>query len=491
MTTRDVPPDRPLHSPPSSDPSSNKPADGATASWGDLLTGANGARAVTLAGGVGLHAVNVYIVTTIMPSVVADIGGLDLYAWNTTIFVVASIIGSVYAAKLLQHTGPRLAYMIAAAIFTVGALGCAMAPSMPIMLIARFVQGLGGGFLFSLAYAMIRVVFPQSLWPRAIALISGMWGVATLVGPAVGGTFAELGIWRAAFWSLAPIAAVFTVLAVIVLPRRSPGHDEQSAVALLQLSLLVIVSLAISAGSASPELIWNIAGIAVAAVLLAVLVIIERRATKRLLPEGSFRSSTMLAAFYGMMSLLSVTVVSTEVFVPLFLQVLHGQSPLAAGYLAVLMGIGWTLGSLGSSGATGVRSRRALMAGPILQLVGMAILLVLMPRGSEGFSAELVLMCAALLAIGLGVGIAWPHVLTGILKEAKPGEQDLAGASITTVQLFVAALGAALAGMLANIGGLVEPGGIEGTTGAARWLFSVFVFGPLLCLFSARRAARG
>ena len=133
MTTRDVSPDGP------------------TASWGDLLTGANGARAGTLAGGVGLHAINVYVGTTIMPSVVGDIGGLDFYAWNTTIFVIASIIGSVYAAKLLQHTGPRLAYVIAAAIFTVGALGCAMAPSMPIMLIARFVQGLGGGFLFSLA----------------------------------------------------------------------------------------------------------------------------------------------------------------------------------------------------------------------------------------------------------------------------------------------------------------------------------------------------
>lgn len=491
MTTRDDPPDRPLHPPASSDRPSRSTADEPTASWSDLLTGTNGVRALTLAGGVGLHAINVYIGTTIMPSVVGDIGGLDLYAWNTTIFVVASIIGSVYAAKLLQHTGPRLAYMIAAATFTLGALGCAVAPSMPILLIGRFVQGLGGGFLFSLAYAMIRVVFPQTLWPRAIALISGMWGVATLVGPAVGGTFAELGIWRAAFWSLAPITLLFALLATLVLPRRSPEHDEQSAVPLLQLSLLVTVSLAISAGSASPELIWNVAGIAVAAVLLIALIVVERQATKRLLPEGSFHASTMLAALYGMMSLLSVTVVSTEVFVPLFLQVLHGQSPLAAGYLAVLMGIGWTVGSLGSSGATGDRSRRAMLAGPVLQLVGMAVLLVLMPRGGTGFSISLGLMCVAMVMIGLGVGVAWPHVLAGILKAARPGEQDLAGASITTVQLFVAALGAALAGMLANIGGLVEPGGIEGTAGAARWLFGIFLLGPVMCLFSARRAARG
>ena len=75
--------------------------------WGALLSGGNGVRSIALAGGVALHAVNVYVATTILPSVVKDIGGLDLYAWNTTLFVVASIIGSALSARLLQGAGPR------------------------------------------------------------------------------------------------------------------------------------------------------------------------------------------------------------------------------------------------------------------------------------------------------------------------------------------------------------------------------------------------
>ncbi len=169
------------------------------AGWATLLSGSNGLRSLALAGGVILHAVNVYIATTILPSVVEDIGGIDYYAWNTTLFVAASILGSALSARLLISAGPRGAYIIAALVFAIGTLICAFAPSMPVMLTGRVVQGLGGGFLFALSYAMIRLVFSEALWPRAMALVSGMWGVATLTGPAVGGIFAELGVWRAAF----------------------------------------------------------------------------------------------------------------------------------------------------------------------------------------------------------------------------------------------------------------------------------------------------
>ncbi len=89
---------------------------------GALFSGANAMRALVLAGGVVLHAVNVYIVTTILPTVVQDIGGLDLYAWNTTLFVVASILGSALSPKLLALTGPKGSYAVAALIFAVGRL---------------------------------------------------------------------------------------------------------------------------------------------------------------------------------------------------------------------------------------------------------------------------------------------------------------------------------------------------------------------------------
>ena len=113
-----------------------------SASWADLLHGANALRSIALAGGVALHAINVYIVTTILPSVIQEIGGLEYYAWNTTLFVVTSIIGSALSAKLIETLGPRAAYLAAVAIFTAGAVACALAPTMPVLLAGRSIQGL-------------------------------------------------------------------------------------------------------------------------------------------------------------------------------------------------------------------------------------------------------------------------------------------------------------------------------------------------------------
>ncbi|MNL52344.1 putative multidrug-efflux transporter [compost metagenome] len=131
-----------------------------------------------------------------------------------------------------------------------------------------------------------------------------------------------------------------------------------------------------------------------------------------------------------------------------------------------------------------------VMAGPLLVLVGMVVLTVLAPNVSAGGWLELAPICLALAGIGMGVGLAWPHLLTRVIKAAIPSEQELAGASLTTVQLFSTAMGAALAGMVANAGGLIDPGGTAGTASAARWLFGVFTLAPLLCLVTVRRIAR-
>ncbi|MGE0239236.1 MAG: MFS transporter [Parvibaculaceae bacterium] len=180
-------------------------------SWGELLAGRNGVYALALAGGVTLHAVNMYVATTVMPSVVADIGGLDFYAWATTVFVIASILGAALTARLLHGAGPRGAYLVATLLFAAGTLIASLAITMPVMLAGRSLQGLGGGFLYALAYGLTRLVLPERLWGRMIGLIAAMWGVATLVGPAIGGIFAEYGAWRAGFLSLLPVSGLFAL----------------------------------------------------------------------------------------------------------------------------------------------------------------------------------------------------------------------------------------------------------------------------------------
>lgn len=510
-----------LRNPPAHPPGAQAPRDKipqargqAADGWAALLAGRNGVRSLALAGGVALHAVNVYIATTILPSVVESIGGLAYYAWNTALFVVASVLGSAWSVRLLARLGPRGAYVAASLVFALGALVCGAAPGMPVLLAGRFVQGLGGGLLLALCYAMIRLVFREALWPRAMGMVSGMWGVATLVGPAVGGMFAQAGAWRWAFWAVVPVSLLFALLARAVLPQRAAGGEAAAPLPRAQLVLLTLAVAAVSAGSVSAQPWVGIAGLLGGLALTAALFRAESRARgrvlenahanthadahanahslarPRLLPAGALQLDGRLGALYAVMALLSLTVMSSEIFVPLFLQVLHRQEPLAAGYLAALMAAGWTTGSILGAGLAGPWPARAVRAAPALVLGAIVLLAWLMPAPTQGGAAALAPLCAALFTAGLGVGLGWPHLLTRIMQAVPPRERDMASASLTTVQLFAAALGSAAAGMVANLAGLAEPGGLEGTANAARWLFGVFALPPQAALLVAGRAGR-
>ncbi|WP_404936871.1 MFS transporter [Pseudomonas sp. JDS08PS003] len=459
-----------------------------TSGWSALLLGKNGLRSAALAGGVALHAINVYLVTTLLPSVVKDIGGLDYYAWNTTLFVVASIIGSVLSTRALGVLGPKVAYALAGLVFMLGCGLCALAPDMGWLIFGRSVQGLGGGLLFALPYAMIRLVFDEPLWPRAMALISAMWGAATLIGPAVGGVFAEHGAWRAAFWVLLPCTLLFMLLAIALLPGKSREAVPRSPIPGLQLVLLTAVVLAISIGSITPSPGYNALGLGVGLGLLLVVVLVENRSRKRLLPRDSLKSGSPLLALYLSMALLVVGMTS-EVFVPLFLQVLHQQTPLLAGYIAALMAAGWTLGAIFSSGLSPRGASRAIASGPFLVVAGLLLACLFMPATATPV-LSLGAVCLAMLLVGTGIGLAWPHLLSRVLENATDDQKELAGASITTVQLVATALGAALAGMIVNLAGLSSTAGAAGAAQAAAWLFGLYAGVSALLFISMRQVRR-
>ncbi|MFM9926217.1 MFS transporter [Variovorax sp. H27-G14] len=463
-----------------------------TAAWGELFSGRNGWRALALTGGVALHAVNVHIVTTVLPSVVREIGGLDWYAWSTTLFVVGSILGATLSVRLLAVLGPRGACLAALAVFSAGSVGCAMASAMPWMLAGRTVQGLGGGLLAALSYGLIQLVFEQRLWPRAVALVSGMWGVATLCGPAVGGLFAQAGHWRWAFWFLLPVAAAQALLVLVQL-RPSAGVTHQRPATLprvpgVQIGLLAASVLVIAASGLVASLAWQAVGVLAGLGIGFAATRIDARATVRVLPSGAYSMSAPLGAIYASVALLLIGT-TTEIFVPYFLQLLHGHSPLAAGYLTAAMAGGWSAGSLTSSGRSGAGADRMLRAGPVICTLGLVALALLLPSpGHLGAGAETVLVAIALAAVGLGVGIGWPHLLTRVMSLAPKGEEGLASASITTVQLYGMAVGAAVAGLVANAAGLTTPGGVEGARSAAVWLFASFTLAPAVAVWLAYRA---
>ena len=111
-------------------------------------------------------ALNTFITATILPSVVADIGGLALYAWATVAYAVASIVGSAASSAVLRRLGLRAGLVLASVVFVAGSIACAAAPAMIVIVAGRAVQGLGGGMTIAVVHSMIRAVFPPSLWAR-------------------------------------------------------------------------------------------------------------------------------------------------------------------------------------------------------------------------------------------------------------------------------------------------------------------------------------
>ncbi|UWF52179.1 MFS transporter [Pseudomonas sp. N3-W] len=461
--------------------------DTSVASWKELLEGNNALRSIALAGGVSMQAINVYMVTTILPTVIQDIGGLAYYAWSTTLFVVASIVGSALAAKLIEALGPRHSYLMALAVFSAGSMVCALASSMPVLLAGRSVQGFGGGILIALSYALIRVVFEERLWPRAMALISGMWGLATLSGPAIGGVFAESGHWRWAFWFLLPIALLLALIVIGQFEARTRNNSTSTRLPLATIGLLVTSVMAISLASLSREWLWSLIGVASGLGLGALIAWRDNRALVKLLPTGAYSLTKPLGRLYAIMTLLIVAI-TCEIFVPYFLQLIHGLSPLSAGYLTAAMAGGWTIGSLFSAGKTGSGVERLSRLGPPLVCLALSALAVMTPLESlfeTTLGAGLYIL--ALAAVGLGIGLGWPHLLTRVFIAAEPGEETLASSSITTVQLYASALAAALAGVIVNGAGLLEPGGVVGAQQAAVWLFGVSGVAPLLAMLLMAR----
>ncbi|MUM17782.1 MFS transporter [Mycobacterium sp. CBMA271] len=421
-------------------------------SWRDLLGGRQLGIITVLAGGVALYATNVYLTTSLLPSAVADIGGERFYAWVTTVYLIASVGAATVVGPLLGWAGPRGAYLLAFGAFAAGTLVCTVAPEMEVMLAGRAVQGAAGGLLAGLAYAVINRALPRRLWTRASALTSAMWGVGTFVGPAAGGLFAQFGLWRWAFGSLAVITVSIAAMVPYVLAR---GQDARAGTARPRVpvrSLLVLTaaaSLVAVAGlqSALPTMV----GLIVAAgVLVVTFVALDRRSSAWVLPKAVFARNP-LKWIYLTIAVLSVTSM-VETFIPFFGQRLGHLIPVAAGFLGATLAFGWTVGEMLSASAKPRTVARVVMLSPVAVAAGLLLAGVLQRDGATG--PEIGLWALGFAVTGAGIGMAWPHLAAAAMSvSGDPAESAAAAAAISTVQLIAGAFGAGLAGVLVNLGG--------------------------------------
>jgi MFS family permease len=443
----------------------------ASASWSVLFRGQQLAYTALLTLGVGVHAVDVFIVSTTLPSVVADIGGAAFYTWATMLYIVASILGTSSGGWVSATYGFRSGYMFGAAVFLAGSVGCAVAPTMLALLLARTAQGLGGGLLVSLAYGVSSALYPAELLPRVFSTISGMWGAAALFGPMVGGVFAGLGWWRGAFWASLPVALVLFALSWRFLPRAE-GARTEAAVPLLRLALLGagVVCVALSGHVGTFGMRGLLIGSACGLVGLSLR--LDAGSARRLFPSQPLTLRHPVGVASWMFFLFGVTVSQISVFLPLVVQVLYGVSPLGAGYFAALRSIAWTLAALGSAGLHGRLVRRVLVYGPAILtcgVIGQALLVV---------DGPLFWLGACVVLSGLGIGVHFAHLTSWTIAAARPGEEEETASYLPTVQALGFAFGAAFAGLVANTAGLTTGVSAGTVASAAAWVYGLSVVPP-------------
>ena len=452
-----------------------------TGTWRQLLSTRYLGTATVLAGGVALYATNVYLTTSLLPTAIDQIGGQRYYAWTATVFLIASVISSMLVSNILAARGPRGAYLIGLTIFALGTVVCAMSSTMELLLVGRTIQGAGGGLLAGLGYAVINAALPQHLWTRGAALVSAMWGVGTFAGPAIGGIFAQFGAWRMAFGVLVVAALAVAALVPKALPARTNETTDTSPVPTLSLTLLTTAALLVSAAGVMSNLATTAVMVLAGVLLLVAFVAADRRAPHGVLPPSTFSASSLKWVY---LTIVVLAVASTvETFIPLFGQRLAGLAPLAAGFLGAALALGWTLGEIPSAPATAPHVvRRIVIGGPILVAAGLCTMAALLTdRAGAGAIAVWVV---GLIVAGVGIGIAWPHLAVGAMTSvAEPGEGARASAAINTVQLIANAFGAALAGVLVNLG---EPS----TLRSAQLLLFTFAALALIGVTAAARSQR-
>jgi MFS family permease len=456
-----------------------------TSSWRELLGARYLGTSVVLAGGVALYATNEFLTISLLPNTVAEIGGSRLYAWVTTLYLVGSVVAATIVNPMLVRVGARSSYLMGLAVFGVASLVCSAAPSMEILIAGRALQGVAGGLLAGLGYAVINAALPRSLWTRASALVSAMWGVATVVGPAMGGLFAQFGLWRWAFVAMAILTALMTMLVPIALAtgRVDPNaHAPVMKVPVWSLLLIGAAALAVSVAQIPHNISATVGLLAAGAVLVGLFVIVDWRMHAAVLPPSVFGPGPLKWIYLTMGALMVGAMVDT--YVPLFGQQLAHLTPVAAGFLGAALALGWTVSEIVSASLENPQAiGRVIAAAPLVVASGLALGAVAQRENASG--GVVAVWALALLVAGIGIGMAWPHLAVRAMESVNdPAEGGAAAAAINTVQLISAAFGAGLTGVVVNTakGGYVME---------ARWLFTVFAALSAVGVAASYSATRG
>jgi EmrB/QacA subfamily drug resistance transporter len=403
---------------------------------------------------MSLGALEATVVSTAMPTVIATLGGLAHYSWVFSAYLLTSTASVPIWGRLSDLYGRRRMYLLGVAVFLVGSVMAGAATSMFTLIAARAIQGLGAGAIIPMSMTIVGELYTLAERARTQALFSGVWGVASIAGPLVGGYITDALSWRWVFYLNVPFG--FCCMAVIALAYPASRLTRQVQVdwwgAALLFSGISTLLIAIG-GDAGSSLLW----VAATIVLLGGFVVAQRRAAEPILPLSLVRlpviSRTIVVVF-----LVGIAMFGAIAFIPLFVQTVQGGTATQAGQVLTPLFLGWVVMSIvGARVTVRIGYRVSAIGGSILMTAGF---LGLSTLDSHSPPMTLLVSCTML---GAGMGTQMLSLLLAVQHAVDRSQLGLATSLNQFSRSVGAALGVSVMGAILARGltGLALPGGAE------------------------------
>lgn len=377
-------------------------------------------------------------VTTVMPTVSADLDGERLYALAFAGPLATSVIGMVIAGNWSDRRGPVAPLYTSVAMFVVGLLIAGLAPSMEILVAGRFAQGLGSGGLMVALYVVVARVYPQALHPAVFAGFAAAWVIPSLIGPTVAGAVTELWSWHWVFLGVVILVLVALFMVIPALRGLSNDGDATTPWAFGRLGWSVLAAVAVLA----LNLVGDIPGVGTA--LAAVAVVVALIAVRPLVPRGTLRAHRGLPSVILVRGLAAAAFFGAQVYLPYLLTDRYDLTPTLAGLSLTGGALAWSAAAT-VQGRMGTRlsSITAVRVGTILVLIGIALTVA-----TAGFGWDAAMVAVAWVVAGVGMGLMSPRTSALTLSMSTPENQGFNSGAMTVADSFGSALALAVTGTL-------------------------------------------
>jgi MFS family permease len=411
-------------------------------------------------------------VNTAMPALVADLGGVALYAWPFVSFMAASVFATVLGGRWCDRAGPRVPLVVSPLMFGVGLLVAGTATTMAQLLVGRVLQGAGAGMSSVAIFVLIAAVYPERARPAVFGLISSAWVLPALLGPPVSGLVTQTLSWHWVFLGLVPLVLVATALVVPAVRTLTPPEQGVGAVRRGVVPAAFGASLGVAAlswASQHASVLAAVVAVASVAVLVPALV--------RLFPRGVLRLERGIPTVVASRGLLAGVFFTINSYLPLMLEATHGWSLAAAGIPLIVGALAWSGASAWQGRHPDLPRTTLLRVGFCAVTVGAAGMLLVAPSWGIPWLALPFWAIA-----GLGMGLGFSSVSFLLLQQSEAHETGFH----TSAAQIADQLGTAI---LIGAGGAVLA--LLGTPAAALpVLVAVLVALGLIGVFGAARAAQ-